>query len=322
MLVVGGVVALHIDAVEHAGELIAALAHDAVQPVGKVGHLQLVGIGGRHGVHRVGAQNSRLQQVHVAVHHDGAILRPAVVQAEQVAQGVLAEAALVLDIVDAEGGLDAAELLFPDAVVLQINGHQGGLPIVAVDDVGPEGQVGQHPHHSPGEKSEALTVVIVAVQVRAVEVLLVVHEVPGDAVPFQGKQSAVAAAPGQVHIVVAQEVQLVAELFLHLLVHGQDHGHLGALGGQGGRQGAGHVGQSAGFAEGHSLTGRIQDLHKILLFNQYSFGNRFPEYRDKGGTDSPPFSGFTQCCPWPARWGTWRDPSGSGSPAPPRPCRR
>ena len=38
-LVGGGVVQLHVDAVEHAGELILTAAHDVLQPVGEVGHL-------------------------------------------------------------------------------------------------------------------------------------------------------------------------------------------------------------------------------------------------------------------------------------------
>ena len=196
VFVIGGVVALHVDAVEHTGELIAALAHDAVQPVGEIGHFQLIGVGGRHGVHRIGAQNGALEQVYVAVHHDGAVLCPAVVQAEQVAQGTLAVAALVLDVMDGQGSLDGAVLLLPDAVILQVDGHQGGLPVVAVDHIRPEGQVGQHPHHSPGEEAETLAVIRVAVQVGAVEILLIVHKVPGDAVPLQGEQAAVAVAPG------------------------------------------------------------------------------------------------------------------------------
>ena len=253
----GGVVPLHVDAVEHAGELVAAAAHDAVQSVGEVGHLQLVGVGGGHGVDGVGAQNGALEQVHVPVHQDGAVVRPAVVQAEQVPQCLLAVAALVLDVVDGQHGPDAAEPVLPHAVVLQIDGHQGGLPVVAVDDLRPELEVGQHPHHRPGEEAEPLPVVHVAVQLRPVEVLLVVQEVPGDAVLLQGEQAAVAVPPGQVHVVIALEIQPVAELLLHLLVQGQHHRHLRALGRQGRGQGARHIRQAPGLTKRDRLTGRI-----------------------------------------------------------------
>ena len=253
----GGVIPLHVDAVQHAGELVAAAAHDAVQPVGEVGHLQLVGVSRRDGVDGVGAQDGALQQVHVPVHQNGAVIRPAVVQAEQVPQGLAAVAALVLNIMNGEHGPDTPEPLLPHAVVLQIDGHQGGLPVVAVDDLRPEPQVGQHPHHGPGEKSEPLAVVHVAVQLRTPEILLVVQEVPGDAVPFHGEQPAVAVAPGQVHIVVAFKMQLVAEFLLHLLVQGQHHRHIRALGRQRRRQGARHIRKASGFAERNRLAGRI-----------------------------------------------------------------
>ena len=76
--------------------------------------------------------------------------------------------------------------------------------------------------------------------------------------------------PGQVHEVVALKAQLVAELLPHLLVQGQDHRHLGTLGGQRRREGTGHVRQSAGLTERDSLAGRIQNLHKVLLFTKKS----------------------------------------------------
>ena len=253
----GGIVPLHVDAVEHAGQLVAAAAHDAVQPVGKVGHLQLVGVSGGDGVHRIGAQNGALQQVHVPVHQDGAVVRPAVVQAEQVPQGLPAIAALVLDVMDGQHRPDAAEPLLPHAVVLQVDGHQGGLPVVAVEHVRPEPEAGQHPHHGPGEEAEPLPVVHIAVQLRAVEVLLVVQEIPGDAVLLQGEQPAVAVAPGQVHIVIALEGQLAAEPLPHLLVQGQHHRHLRALGRKGLRQGTRHIRKAPGLAERHRLAGRI-----------------------------------------------------------------
>ena len=251
------VVALHIDAVEHAGNLVAALAHDAVQPVGEEGHLQLVGIGGRHGVDGVGAEDGALEQVHVAVHEDGAVIGPAVVQSEQISQGLLAVAALILDVVDGQHRPDGAVAVHPHAVVLQIDGHQSGLPVVAVDDLRPELHVVQHLHHGPGEEAEALAVVHVAVQIRPVEILLVVQEVPRHAVPLQGEQAAVAVAPGQVHIVVAEEVQLMAVALPHLLVQGQHHRHLCTAGRQGRRQRARHIRQAAGFAKRHRLAGRI-----------------------------------------------------------------
>ena len=251
------VIALHVNSIEHAGDLVAALAHDAVQTVGKEGHLQLIGIGGRHGVDGVSAEDGTLEQVHVAVHQDGAVVCPAVIQAEQVAQGLLAVTALILDVVDGQHRTDGAVAVDPDAVILQIHGHQSGLPVVAVDDFRPELHVVQHLHHSPGEEAESLSVVHISIQIRAIEVLLIVQEIPRDAIPLQREQAAIAVAPGQVHIVIAQEGQFMAVPLPHLLVQGQHHRYLRAAGGQGAGQRSRHIRETTGLAKRHRLAGRI-----------------------------------------------------------------
>ena len=262
-----GVVELHVDAVQHAGELVGALAHDALHPVGKVGHFQLVGVGGGDGVNRVGAEDGALEEVGVPVQQHGAVLGPAGVQAEELAQDVGVVPALILDVVDGDHSLDGAVAVFPHTVVLQVDGDQGGLPVVAVNDLGPEFEVVQHPHHGPGKESEALAVVGLAVEGTPVEVLLVVQEVPGHAVLLQGEEAAVIVPPGQVYVVVALEFQLVSEALPDPLVEGQDHGHLGALLRQGGGKGTGHVGEAAGFTEGDRFAGHIQDFHTRTPFH-------------------------------------------------------
>ena len=162
---------------------------------------------------------------------------------------------------DGQRGPDGTEALFPHAVVFEVDGHQSGLPVVAVNDVGPELHVVQHPDNGPGEKAEPLAVVHVAVQVRAVEVLLVVQEVPDHAILFQGKQAAVHMAPGQVHIVIAQKGQLIAKPLPDAAVQRHHHRYLRPLRGQGGRQGTGHVSQSSGFTKRDGLAGCIQNFH-------------------------------------------------------------
>ena len=256
------IVEIHINAVEHAGELIVAPVHDALHMMGKIGHLQFIGIGGGDGVDRVGAEDGALEEVHIAVHHDGAVGSPAIVQAEQIAQGILGVAALVLNVVNGQGGPDGTEAVFPHAVILQVNGDQSGLPVIAVDHVGPELEVGQHPHHSPGEEAEALSVIHVAIEVRAVEILLIIQEVPRHAVPLQGEQAAVAVTPGEIDEIVALKFQLAAKAFPNPPVQGKYHGNFCTLLGQSGRQGTGHIRQTAGFAKGNRLAGCIQDFHK------------------------------------------------------------
>ncbi|MPM49832.1 hypothetical protein SDC9_96564 [bioreactor metagenome] len=275
----GGVVPLHVDAVEHAGELIGAPAHHALHPVGKIGVFQLLGIGGGHGGHCVGAEDGPLQKIHVPIHHDGAVVHPAGVQPKQIPRDLRPKPSLIFDVVDGHDGAHGAIPLFPHAVVLQINGDEGALPVVAVNHVGPKGHMGQHPHHRPGEKAKPLSVVHIAVQIRAVKILLVVQEIIGHFVPHKAKQPAIAPPPRQIHIVVAKVLQLRAKLIPDAPVQRQHHSHLSALRRHRGGQGAGHVGQSSGFAERHGLAGGIQNFH-----------GGFP-FLTQAHTSKPPASG-------------------------------
>ena len=262
-----GIVELHVDAVQHAIELVGALAHHALHPVGEVGHFQLVGIGGGDGVYRVGAEDSALEEVGVPVQQHGAVLDPAGVQAEELAQDIGVVPALVLDVVDGDHGFDGAVAVLPHAVVFQVDGDQGRLPVVAVDHLGPELETVQHPHHGPGEEGEALTVVGLTVEGAPAKVLLVVQEVPGYAVLLHGEQAAVVVPPGKVHVVIALEFQLASEPVSDPLIEGQDHGHFGALLRQGGWKRTGHIGQTASFAEGDRFAGHIQDFHTRTPFH-------------------------------------------------------
>ena len=260
-LALGGIVALHVQAVEHAVDLPGVALDDALHAVGEEGVAQLLGVGGADGGDGVAGHQRALEQIHVAVHGDGAVGKPAGSQAEEVLQGLLAVAALILDIVDGKHRLDAPDLRPAHALVLQIDGHQGGLPVVAVDDLGHELEGGQQGDDGPGEEAVALPVVVVPIESVPLEIVLVIHEVPHHAVLLQTEQAAVDPPPAEGDLDMADKLHLILPLIRYPLIEGQDHLHLVARLGQGLGQAAGHVGQAAGLAEGDRLRSRKQNLH-------------------------------------------------------------
>ena len=107
-------------------------------------------------------------------------------------------------------------------LVADVDGHERGLPVVAVDDVRLLRQQRQQLRHRAAEEGEALAVVIIAVKLGTLEILLVVHEVPRHALPLVGEKSAVQAAPGKAHIGVALKVQPVTPRVRDALVERQN----------------------------------------------------------------------------------------------------
>jgi hypothetical protein len=229
--------------------------------MGVLGRLDLPGIGGRHGVYGVRAENGPFKQIDVPVHHQRAVIRPAPVQAEQILQRLSAEAALILDVVNGEHGANVPQPQIQHAQIPQINGNQRRLPVVAVNDVWRSSQHGKNSHDRPGKEAEAFPVVVVAVKLRALKILFIVQKVPGHTVFFHLEQPAVGMAPREINIGIAQIFHLIAEFFPHGLIQRQDDGCLRTASRQRRRQRARHIRKSACFAEGSRLTGGIQNFH-------------------------------------------------------------
>ena len=258
----GGVVEVHVDAVYDTAELAVLLADDPIHAPGIEGGVQLLGVSGGDGGHLAGGQDGPLHQVHVPEVGQHALVEVAAVQADDVLEDLLAVAALVFDVVDGEDGVGVRQLGHPVALLQQVDGDQGGLPVVAVDDVRRPVQLGGGGQNGTGEEGEALAVVEVAVDLGALEVVFVVHEPVGDALPLQLEQAAVGLPPGQGDVEVLEEGHLVPPELADALVEGEDDGDLVALLGQGLGQGTGHVGQTAGLDERSAFAGYIHDFHK------------------------------------------------------------
>ena len=264
-LIVGGIIETGVDAVEDTAQLVAVVGDDALQAVGVEGVLQLLGVGGGDGGHIVGGVDGALHQVHIAVIAEHMLVEVAGVETEEVFQGLLAVPALVLDVVDGVDRLGVVELGHAVALFQQVDGHQSGLPVVAVEHLGMPVQVARGLDDGAGEEGEALAVVIVAIDAGTLEVIFVVHEVVGDIVALELENAAVRGTPSQADVEVEEVGHLAAPLLTDALIEGEDDAHVMTAGGQSLRQAAGDVCETAGFDKGGHLGGSKQDVHSKLL---------------------------------------------------------
>ena len=251
-----GVEHLGVDAVHHAAELVAVAAQHVVESMGKIGVLDLVGIGAGDGAHPVGGENRRLHQVGAAVELHGAFPVPG--QAQHLVHKLVREPALVLHVVDGKQGADGLVLLRAHIERPEEHRNQSGLPVVGMDDVWVPIQVQQGLQDGLGEEGEALAVVIVPVAAVPVEVVLIVNEVVLKllALAHGAEQAAVHAAPGQGDGEIGEVLNFKVWIVLDGLVVGQEHIDLGVGRlGQRLRQRRGHVAQTAGFDKGRGLAG-------------------------------------------------------------------
>ena len=217
-------------------------------------------IGGADGGDLVGGFDGALHEVGATVKFDHMGIAGA--DTTGVLQNIQAVFALIRNVVDGENGLDLAELVQMTVVQVQIDGGQGRLPVIAVDDVRLKIGVEQHFENGAGEESKTLAVIVEAVQAAALEVVLVVDKVEGHAVQLALEQAAILAAPAHRHTEVGNVGQGILEL--QIAVQRHDNAAIHAILHQGFGQGTRNVSQTAGLCIRGGLTGSIQNFHKYL----------------------------------------------------------
>ena len=151
-----------------------------------------------------------------------------------------------------------------EAVV--VDRDERGLPVVAVDDVGLEAvqffQMLDGVQNGAGEEREPLGIVIIPVQAGALEVVLVVQQVIGDAVCLRFEHAAVLSSPGNGDVEVQKVLHLGALLLGDRTVKRQDDADIFTFGLQSFGQSARDFGETAADGKGDRFTGSKQDIHK------------------------------------------------------------
>ena len=153
-------------------------------------------------------------------------------------------------------------LILDPAPVLGVgqHGHHGGVPVVAVDNVHAEVQVGYHVKNGPAEEGILLAFGIAAPVNGVAKVLLVVYEINGDVVQNQLLQAYIGIAPAHSGIEVEHVLHLIPILLLDAMVVGSDDSGVYSQLFQSLGQSAHHVGQTAGLGQGRTLGSRQQHI--------------------------------------------------------------
>src|SRR3989475_12724 len=164
------------------------------------------------------------------------------------------------EVVDRQDGPDALEPRIFGAGRPKERRDQGRMPVVRVDDVGPEVRGRDEAQDSLAEESEPLPVVVILVDLRTVVQVRLVDQVDRDlSNPSDLKSGFVSR--------VAQPDRESCDLLVGALdrpIPWQDDPHIVAEGFQGLRQTAGHIAQTAHLGEGIRLGRREENLHRNL----------------------------------------------------------
>ena len=223
--------------------------------------LDLHRVGGGDGVDAGGAEDRALHHVQLAVHLQDLGLCGR--NTDALGVDLPAVLALILDVVDGKEGLDVVvpRILAVEEIV--VDGYQRCLPVVGVDEIGMEVDVGEHLEDGAGEERKSLGVIIEAVQLISLEVILVVDEVVGTIVPACPEQTAVLMSPCDRNGEVGDEVHLAFELIGNGAVQRHNDTAVMTLAAHGMGQRTCYVGKTAAARKRIRFARAIKDFHIV-----------------------------------------------------------
>ena len=147
------------------------------------------------GRHVVGVNNAALHEVDCVIELKIAVVEIFPVQTEHVAHNVLGEDALIFEVVNRVKRFDVFVTFVALMFELEQDGNQSRMPIVGVDNVGPEVNRGQAIQNRAAEERVTLRIVVIAVETFAGEIFFVVHEIISHAVEIVFVDADVFGAP-------------------------------------------------------------------------------------------------------------------------------
>ncbi len=261
----GRVVGARVDAVEDAGEIAAPPPEKAVEHFAVEGLADFPGVAGTDGGDAVGVADAGFHVADLVVEFEAADGEVLPAEVDDVAHDRFREDALVFEVVDGEDGAGVPPEGGVPPVGGVVGGDEAGVPVVAVEDIGPEADTGQGFENGAGVVGVALGFVVVAVEAGAVEVVFVVEEIKRDVPVPEGEEAAVLPPPADRD----------GEFFYE--------GHAGPQAGRDGRvegdydpgvdaqpperpgQGADDFAQAAGFGEGGGFGGGEQHCCHVVF---------------------------------------------------------
>ena len=267
-----GIVLVGIDAIEDSRKLPLPQTQDGVEAMGIPGIQDLPCIGRADCRHTVGGFDRPFHQVDTAVlFHNGA---GRLGNTKHILQDLHPVFALILDIMDGEYGFDVLISLLPGIEQGVVNRNKCALPIVCMDNIRLKIDVPDHFNNGAGKKGEPLGVVIVAVQPRPFEIVLIIQKVIDHTVVLGLEHPAVLAAPRNRHRKTGQKRHRLPQLLRHRFIERQDHTAAHQTDPQGLGKRTRDIRQPTRGGKGLGFAGRVQHFHPISSFSCVPGGNQ------------------------------------------------
>ena len=135
---------------------------------------------------------------------------------------------LEFQVVDRDDRFNPPEEIPVMETLLQVNGNESGLPVMAVDQIRLETDHRKSGQKCLGEESKFLNLPdrVVAVRLKAAKVAFIINEIVMDAVGLRLKNADIDILPVEIHIEMRHIPKLILHLLLHAFIFRNDHTHI------------------------------------------------------------------------------------------------
>ena len=228
----------------------------------------LLCIGGADGGNPVSALNGTLHDVDAVVIFQQVCFGSG--NTQHIVEQLHAVLALILDIVNGNQGLNATIPVVVGIEQTIVNRNQSGLPVVGMNQIRFEIQIRQHFQRRTGQECKTLCVIIVAIQTRTLEVILVVDQIVNHAANLCLEHTAILTAPGYRDREAGDKTHIFSQFLRNILIERHHNTAADQPCTQGLGQGTRYITQTAGSSEGKCFTGTKQNLHRSHTFHKSS----------------------------------------------------
>ena len=140
------------------------------------------------------------------------------------------------------------------------------MPVIAVEDIGREVQIGNCIHHGTCEESILLPFRITAAINRIAEIEFTVYQINRYSIQNQFFNPCILVTPAEIHIKSEHVLNFSGILLLNAAVIGSDHTRINAERSKILRQGTDYIRQAARFGKRSTLGGNEQDIRQFFAF--------------------------------------------------------
>ena len=185
-----------IDPVDDTEQRILTAAQQSIQMLAEIFVLNLLRIRPAYRGNVIRINDSAFHKVHGIVEFQISVIEVFPIQPQHIIHDFFREYALIFQVMDGIKRTNVPVTPIPAMLQFQEHVNQSRMPVIRMDNIRPEIHDGKQIQNSTAEERKPFRIIVITVKSLTVKILLIIHKIVGDTVPFVLIQPDVLHTPG------------------------------------------------------------------------------------------------------------------------------